>query len=154
MKNVLILIMLCISDIEAVTANELMGKWQTVTQSQDNGALIVEKENLILNSNHTFAIVIFVSLEKGDAFIKDLRIEASGIWKNRDNMLVAVVQKVEVPFAKEIYLISQESLRNFANNFKNQYENEPIRISVIKTMDANKMTTINENLRESTYTRY
>ena len=67
---------------------------------------------------------------------------------------MAVVQKVEVPFAKEIYLISQESLRNFANNFKGNFENEPICISVIKTMEANKMTTINENLRESTYTRY
>lgn len=67
---------------------------------------------------------------------------------------MAVVQKVEVPFAKEIYLISQESLRNFANNFKGNFENEPIRISVIKTMETNKMTTINENLRESTYTRY
>jgi len=145
---------LCLSYIEAVTANELMGKWESVTKSRDNGALIVEKEHLILNPNHTFSIVIFVSLEKGDAFIKDLRIEGSGIWKNRDNTLVAVVQKVEVPFAKEIYLISQESLRNFANTFKNKYQNEPIRISVIKMLDANKMTTINENLRESTYTRY
>ena len=145
---------LCLSDIQAVTANELMGKWQTVTQSRDNGALIVEKEHLILNANHTFSIVIFVSLEKGDAFIKDLRIEGSGIWKSRDNTLVAVVQKVEVPFAKEIYRISQESLRNFANNFKSKYEDEPIRISVIKTLDVKKMTTINENLRESTYTRY
>jgi len=154
MKKVFLLMVLCLFNIEAVTANELMGKWQTVTQSWDNGALIVEKEHLVLNPNYTFSIVIFVSLEKGGAFIKDLRIEGSGIWKNRDNTLVAVVQKVEVPFAKEIYLISQESLRNFANNFKGNFENEPIRISVIKTMEANKMTTINENLRESTYTRY
>ncbi len=105
---------LCLSDIQAVTENELMGKWQTVTQSRDNGALIVEKEHLILNPKHALSIDIFVSIEKGDAFIKDLRIEGSGIWKSRDNTLVAVVQKVEVPFAKEIYLISQESLRNFA----------------------------------------
>ena len=154
MKKVFLLMVLCLSDIQAVTANELMGKWQTVIQSQDNGALIVEEEHLTLNTNHTFSIVIFVSLEKGEAFIKGLRIEGSGIWKNRDNTLVAVIQKVEVPFAKEIYLISQESLRNFANSFKNKYENEPIRISVIKSFEANKMTTVNENLRESIYTRY
>ena len=154
MKKVFLLMVLCLSDIQAVTANELMGKWQTVTQSQDNGALIVEEEHLTLNANHTFSIVIFVSLEKGDAFIKGLRIEGSGIWKNRDNTLVAVIQKVEVPFAKEIYRISQESLGNFANNFKSKYVNEPIRISVIKSFEANKMTTINENSIESTYTRY
>ena len=154
MKKVLFLILLYVSNVYAVTANELMGKWQTVTQSQNNGALIVEEEHLTLNANHTFSIVIFVSLTKGEAFIKGLRIEGSGIWKNRDNTLVAVIKKVEVPFAKEIYLISQESLRNFANNFKNKYVNEPIRINIVKTLDTNKMTTVNENLRETTYTRY
>lgn len=33
MKKVFLLMVLCLFNIEAVTANELMGKWQTVTQS-------------------------------------------------------------------------------------------------------------------------
>ena len=115
--------------------------------------MTVEKEYLHLNANNTFSIQLFVSVQKEEAFIKDLRIEGSGIWKSRDNTLVIYIQKVEVPFAKEIYLISQESLRTLANNFKYKYENEPLRIIKIKSFTSTQLVTSNEALLETVYTR-
>ena len=92
-------------------------------------------------------------MQKGDAFIRDLQIKGSGIWKASNNTLVAVVKKMEVPFAKEIYRISQESLRNLAASFKNRFEKEPIRILSIKSIDQKNLITVNEALKETHYTR-
>jgi len=63
------------------------------------------------------------------------------------------MKKVEVPAAKEVYLISQQSLENLAANFQNRFNNEPIRISIIKSIDKNSLTTINEKLKETHYRR-
>jgi len=149
------LIILCILFIEVygVTPQALDGNWYAYRQSKDNGTVTVEKEYLHLNVNHTFTIQLFVSLQKEEAFIKDLRIEGSGIWKSKENTLVIYIKKVEVPFAKEIYLISQESLRNLANNFKHKYESEPLRIIEIKSLIGDKLVTSNEALIETSYTR-
>lgn len=151
--KVFMIILVVMLELSAMSPNEIVGKWQTVTYSTNNGTATTEKEYLYLNADHSFSIVILVSLQKGDAFIKDLRIEGSGIWKRRDNMLVVVVKKVEVPAAKEVYLISQRSLENLAGNFQNRFENEPIRISIIKSIDRNTLTTVNEKLRETRYIR-
>jgi len=151
--KVFILTLVFMLELSAMSPNEIVGKWQAVTHSMNNGTATTEKEYLYLNADHTFAIVILVSLQKDDAFIKDLRIEGSGIWKRRDNTLVVVVKKVEVPVAKEVYLISQQSLENLASNFQNRFENEPIRINTIKSIDKNNLTTVNEKLKETHYIR-
>ena len=153
MMKVFVLILVFMLELSAMSPNEIVGKWQAVTHSTNNGTETTEKEYLYLNADHTFSIVIFVSLKKGDAFIKDLRVEGSGIWKRRDNTLVVVMKKVEVPAAKEVYLISQQSLENLAANFQNRFNNEPIRISIIKSIDKNSLTTINEKLKETHYRR-
>jgi len=137
----------------AVTPNALLGNWYAYRESSLNGTQTIEKEYLHINGNRTFTIQLFVSVQKGDAFIKDLRIEGSGIWKSRDNTLVLYIKKVEVPFAKEIYLISQESLRNLANNFKYKYESVPLRILDIKSLSATQLVTSSEKLLETVYTR-
>ncbi len=137
----------------ALTPREMIGNWHAYRESTNNGTLTVEKEYLHLKADHTFTIQIYVSVEKGDAFIKDLRIEGSGIWKNRDDILVMYIQKVEVPFAKEIYLISQESLANLANNFKHKYENEPLRIIKIESYNDKQLNTLSEKLIKTSYTR-
>jgi hypothetical protein len=139
--------------LNAITVQELAGNWSAYRESTSNGTVTVEKEYLHLNANNTFSIQLFVSVQKEEAFIKDLRIEGSGIWKSRDNTLVIYIQKVEVPFAKEIYLISQESLRTLANNFKHKYENEPLRIIKIKSFTSSQLVTSNEALLETVYTR-
>jgi len=147
------LIILCILFVGAYATipQELVGNWYAYKQSKENGTLTVEKEYLHLNANHTFTIQLFVSLEKEEAFIKDLRIEGSGIWKSKENILVIYIKKVEVPFAKEIYLISQESLRNLANNFKHKYESEPLRIIEIKSLIDDQLITSNEALIKTSY---
>jgi len=137
----------------AVTPNALLGNWYAYRESLLNGTQTIEKEYLHINGNRTFTIQLFVSVQKGDAFIKDLRIEGSGIWKSRDNTLVLYIKKVEVPFAKEIYLISQESLRNLANNFKYKYESVPLRILDIRSLSATQLVTSSEKLLETVYTR-
>jgi len=139
--------------LNAVSTEELSGNWSAYRETTNNGAVTIEKEYLHLNANNTFSIQLFVSVEKGEAFIKDLRIEGSGIWKTRDNSLAIYIQKVEVPFAKEIYLISQESLRNLANNFKHKYESEPLKLIHIKSFTDTQLVTSNESLIETVYTR-
>ena len=153
MIKVFILILALMIELNAADKTQVMGIWKAVSQSTYKGTLTIEKEYLHLNANSTFSIVLLVSVQKGDAFIRDLQIKGSGIWKVSDNTLVAVVNKMEVPFAKEIYLISQESLRNLAANFKHRFEKEPIRILSIKSIDQKNLITVNEALKETHYTR-
>jgi len=130
-----------------------MGNWQSFTRTLNNGTETTEKEYLTLNANHTFALVILVSLKKDEAFVKDLRIEITGNWESRDNMLVYVIKTVNVPAAKEVYLISQRSLENLAANFKYKYENDTIHMGKIKYADGTNLTIIGEKLRETKYQR-
>ena len=94
-----------------------------------------------------------VSLKKDEAFVKDLRIEITGNWESRDNTLVYVIKTVNVPRAKEVYLISQKSLENLAATFKYRYENDRIHMGKIKYIDGTNFTLINEKLRETKYKR-
>ena len=151
--KVLIVLLLLMVELSAVSTNELVGRWQAMRQVTNKGTLTIEKEYLTLNANHTFKILAFVSVKKENAFIKDMRIDASGIWKVWNNTVVIVVNKVEVPNAAEIYRISQESLRNFAATFKRKYENEPIRINKIMALDQNNLRWVNEAEVVTAYTR-
>jgi hypothetical protein len=119
----------------------------------NNGTETTEKEYLTLNANHTFALVILVSLKKDEAFVKDLRIEITGNWESRDNTLVYVIKTVNVPVVKEVYLISQKSLENLAENFKYKYENDNIHMGKIKYVDSTNLTIIGEKLGETKYKR-
>jgi hypothetical protein len=151
--KVLMMILLLMVELSAVSTNELVGKWQALRQVTSNGSVTTEKEYLTLNGNHTFQILGFVSVQKGDSFIKDMRIDASGIWRVWGNTVVMVVKKVEVPNAAEIYRISQASLRNFADTFKRKYENEPILINKIMALDPNRLKWINEKDVKTEYSR-
>ena len=152
--RVFVLMLILLWDLGAVETNELLGKWNSVIKLSNNGTLTIEKEYLHLNADRSFAIVLLVSLQKGDAFVKDLQIKGSGIWKVHEDTLVAVVNTMEVPFAKEVYLISQESLRNLADNFKRRFQEEPIRILKIKSIDSNSLITVNEASKQTHYSRY
>jgi len=151
--KVFMISLLFMLELSAVSPGEVTGKWQSITQTINNGTQTIEKEYLHLNADRTFSIVILVSLQKEDAFIKDLRIEGSGIWKVWNNTLVAVVNKVKVPRAGEVYLISQASLRNLLEKFKHKFKNEPIRISTIQRIDKNSMITLNEKAKKTSYKR-
>jgi len=152
MKTLLI-VMLFLVELHAVNLNALHGKWYSIEQTTNQGTLTIEKEYLTLNANRTFSILVLVSVQKGDAFIRDLRIEGSGIWKVWQDKMVIVVKDVQVPKAGEIYLISQASLRNLAANFKSKFVNEPIRISIIQSMDNRHLTTSNEQGKITQYKR-
>lgn len=151
--KVLMMVFLLMVELSAVSTNEIAGKWQALRQVTNNGTVTTEKEYLTLNGNHTFTILGFVSVQKGDAYIKDMRIDVSGIWKVWNNTIVMVVHKVEVPNAVEVYRISQASLRNFAATFKRKYEKQPIRINKIMALDPNHLKWINEKEVVTTYTR-
>ncbi len=153
MMKVFMLIMAVMLELSAVSQNEVTGKWYTVTQTTNNGTYTTEKEYLHLNADRTFSIVVLVSLQKKEAFVKDLRIEVSGIWKVWNNIIVAVVKKVNVPSAKEVYLISQESLSNLSKTFKHKFQNEPIRIHTIHHIDKNSLITVNEKAKKTSYKR-
>ncbi len=152
MKAFIIMITLML-ELSAVSQNEIMGKWYAVSQTTNNSTLTIEKEYLHLDRDRTFSMVILVSLQKEDAFIKDLRIEGSGIWKVWNNTLVAVVNKVKVPSAGEVYLISQKSLENLSETFKRRFKNEPIRVMMIESIDKNNMIIFNEKEKKTHYKR-
>ena len=141
-------------ELSAINQNGvLVGKWQSISQSKNKGTLTIEKDYLTLNANNTFSILLLVSIQKGDAFVKDLQIKGSGIWSVHNNTLVYVIKKVDVPFAKEVYLISQQSLLQLANFFKKRLTDKPIRINTIQRMDGKHLTLINEREIVTRYTR-
>ena len=153
MKFIMI-ILLFVFELHAVNQNDIMGKWYEVSRTLNNGTETIEKEYITFNANRTFSLVLLVSLKKDQAYVKDLRIEVSGNWDSRDNILVYVIKKVNVPVAKEVYLISQRSLENLAENFKFKYENDDIHISKIQYIDKTNMSLIGEKGLERKYKRY
>lgn len=151
--KVFILILALMIELSAADKRLLTGTWKSVAKATKHGTQTIEKEYLFLKANSTFTVVLLVSVQKGDAFVRDLEIKGSGIWKVSNHTLVAVVNKMEVPFAKEIYRISKASLRKLAANFKHRFEKEPIRILTIKSIDQNNLTTVNEALKQTHYIR-
>ncbi len=151
--KILMLILLCMFELNAVNLNEISGEWRAVTHSVNLGTQTVEREFLHLNADRTFSIVLLVSISKDESFVKDLRIEASGIWKVWEDTLVAVVHKVNVPVAGEVYGVTTSSLKKIAKTFKLTFENEPIRISRIENLTTNSLTLVNEKKQKITYTR-
>ncbi|BAF71579.1 hypothetical protein [Sulfurovum sp. NBC37-1] len=141
--------------VEVYAANEamLIGQWNNVSTGVNNGTRITECEFLRFNADHTFGTVLLVTVKKGNAYMKDLRIEGTGTWKTRGNILVAVVNNIEVPVAGEVYRISQSSLENIAVTFHNRFKNDPIRILVMKQLNRQKLVTENEKKIFATYTR-
>ncbi len=153
MIKIVITLLFLLINLHAVNQNKITGNWYANTRTLNNGTETIEKEYLSLNTDNTFSLTILVSVQKGEAFIKDLRIEVSGTWDSRDNTLVYVIKKVNVPIAKEVYHISQQSLENLATNFKAKYENDNIHISKIEYMDSTNFTLVGEKLRETKYQR-
>ena len=97
--------------------------------------------------------MVLVSVEKGNAYVKDLQIKAFGSWKLYKDTLVYVVKSIDVPFAKEVYRISQPSLTELANYFKSRFEGEPIRILKVQGMTNNTLNVVNEGGVITNYTR-
>ena len=133
--------------------NTIEGNWHSTTRSVTNATQTIEKEYLKLHKNGKFNLVILVSLQKGDYFVKDLRIEISGTWRAKYKSLIYIIEKINVPVAKEVYRINQQSLRNLANNFKRMYETTKIHINKINYLNSDKMTIVNEKGREVDYVR-
>jgi len=131
----------------------LFGQWNSMTQGVNNGTKTTEKEYLKFYNNHTLDILFLVTIQKGNAFVKDLRIEGSGIWKTRGNILVVVLKEVNVPVAGEVYGISRSSLNEIAATFHNRFKDDPIRILVMKVLNQHKLVTENKRKQRVSYTR-
>ncbi|SFV90413.1 hypothetical protein MNB_SV-4-1307 [hydrothermal vent metagenome] len=133
-----------------------VGDWRTVTKAtSENHTHVTEKEFLNLKPDHTFEITILVSLKKGEHFIKDLQVKASGIWKRHITTLVVVIQKIEVPFAKEVSrTITQQSLEALADTYQARLKGNPIRINTITFLDDKKLTIVSEKGVKTSYTKF
>ena len=149
----LILFLLLVLGVNAADDAMLVGQWNSVTRGLNNGTQTTEKEYMKFNADYTFGVVFLVTVQKGNAYVKDLRIEGTGIWKTRGNILVVVVKDVEVPVAGEVYGISQTSLEQIASTFHNRFKNDPIRILVMKELGAQKLVTENKRKQIITYKR-
>jgi hypothetical protein len=139
----------------AQTKDMTTGDWRSVTRTNNNGTIVVEKESLKLRPDHTCSVTIDVSLQKGEHYIKDLQISASGIWKRYRTTLVVVIQRIDVPFAKEVSsTIDQRSLSKLAAVYKQRFETDPITINTIEFLDEKRMRILNEKGIRTTYEKY
>jgi len=156
MKTVLVLLLLVITLHAQPVRDMTVGNWQTLTMSiSENHTHVTEKESLRLRTDHTFEILILVNLKKGEHFIKDLQVKATGIWKRYNTTLVVVIEKIEVPFAKEVSrTITQRSLEALAGTYQARLKETPIRIYTITFLDHKNLTVVNEKGIKSTYTKY
>jgi len=115
----------------------LSGNWHSFNKSNNYGTVLFENETLTLNSNGTFFMLILVDVQKGDSFIKGLRIEVSGIWRECDKTLSLVLKTLNVPFASVVSGISQASLNNISQTFKNKYRVDTIFLNKIINEEKN-----------------
>jgi len=156
MRYILLLVFsICFLHAEPIR-DMTVGNWQTVTESfSENRTHVIEKESLNLKADHTFDITILVNLKKGEHFIKDLEVKASGIWKRHITTLVVVINKIEVPFAKEVSrTITQRSLEALASTYQAKLKETPIRIYTITYLDDKKLTVVNEKKVTTEYTKF
>jgi hypothetical protein len=131
----------------------IIGNWYMSSRSLNKGTEIIEKEYLNLYANHNFELLLLVSVKKGEAYIKDLRIEVSGVWEAKFGVLVYVIKSVNVPVAKEVYMISQKSLENLSASFRYRYVNSKIYINEIRFLDKSKLITFGSKSGENIYSR-
>ncbi len=131
----------------------LIGNWYASSRSFNNDTEVIEKESLHIYQNKNFNITILVSLKKDLAYVKDLRIEVNGTWENREEMLVLVIQTINVPSAKDIYMISQQSLENLAATFKEKYQNNKLYMNKILKLNENELVTEGQSGRQTHYKR-
>ena len=133
-----------------------VGNWHTVTTAtSQNHTRVTEKEFLNLKSDHTFEITILVNLKKGEHFVKDLQVKATGIWKRYITTLVVVIERIEVPFAKEVSnTITRASLESLARTYQARLRESPIRIYTITLLTKDQFTIVNEQGVKTEYTRY
>ncbi len=156
MRTLLSLFLLSFSLFAQPVHDMTVGNWQTVTKStSENRTHVTEKESLWLKADHTFEILILVNLKKGEHFIKDLQVKATGIWKRYNTTLVVVIQNIEVPFAKEVSrTITQRSRESLAATYQARLRESPIRINTITFLDHQKLTVVNEKGVKTTYTKF
>jgi len=131
----------------------LYGEWHTQNHSINRGTQTLEKEYLRFKADHTFTILFLVTVQKGAAYVKDLRIEGTGLWKTRGETLVVVVKEVKVPVAGEVYGISQASLEKMAKTFHDRFKYDPIRILHIETLTRTTLATENSDGQHIRYHR-
>lgn len=152
--KILVMVLIIIAELSAMNQNaNLVGKWLSVSQTNNKGTLTIEKEYLYLNANKTFSILLLVSVKKGSAYVKDIKIKGTGIWKVHKDTLVYVIKTVDVPSAKVVHGISQESLRQLSKYFRHRFDSQPIRILNIQSVNARSLNVIGENGVETQYTR-
>ena len=153
MFKIILILVLSIGTLQAASDTQLIGSWYSVLRTVNNGTETIEKEYLTFNANSTFKLILLVNLKKDLSFVKDLRIEVIGNWEAKGNALIYVIKSVNVPSAKEVYQISQQSLEQVAASFKYRYENDKIHVNKIMSIEAKKMSIISEKGRTTNYSR-
>ncbi len=62
--KVLLLLLFYVLQLYALEKNDIIGNWQAVTHTRNNGTLTIEKEYFTLKKDDTFSIEILVSVQK------------------------------------------------------------------------------------------
>jgi len=149
----ILLILLMTLQYAFADTGSLTGKWYTATRSLNQGTEIIEKEYLTLQPNGHLDLILLVSVKKGNAYIKDLRMEVTGKWQAQYGVLVYQINDINIPRAKAVYLISQKSLEDLAHTFKQRYVNHTMHINKIESLDEKHLVLINSRGNKTSYKR-
>jgi hypothetical protein len=152
MKKILISLLITLN-LYAVDASAIIGSWHTSATIQNKSSVTTEKELLELRANNTFDITLLVSVEAPNAYLKNLKIKASGSYKLYNDLVIVVIKRVYVPMVEDVKNISQSAVDRLAEKFKAKYSGEPILISKIQSISASQMTLLGENGASRTYSR-
>ena len=150
MKKILIILLL--SFISAHATINLSGNWYSGSKTNNNRTILSERETIYLNSNGTFNLTLLASAKNGNNYMNDLKITASGIWKERNSIVVFVLKKFYVTNPTRMNGISQQSLNNMISGFRSRYGKDMIIINTLKSTN-NGMSLTNSSGRTTYYNR-
>jgi len=124
-------------------------EWITERKFVHNGEKHLEKETLDFRAD-TFRLILNITISKGTLLVRDLRIEASGLWKMRDDILVIVMQELRFAGVGETRGINRESFRTVIRELRGNYLTDPIRLyRVLKLTDSSFVIHGEENVEKS-----
>lgn len=120
-------------EVQAADSSTLLGTWKTHRAFAANGERHEETEILRFNPG-SFRMQLFTTIRKGPFLVKNLRIEATGIWKRRDRILVLMLQQIRFTGVDETRGINQASFNTLVRQLRGRYLSDPIRILSIQAL--------------------
>ena len=121
------------AELQAAGTPTLLGTWKSQRTFAMNGERHEETESLRFNPG-SFRMQFVTTIRKGPFLIKNLRIDATGIWKRRDRILVLMFQQIRFAGVDETRGINRASFDTLVRQLRSRYLSDPIRIFSLQAL--------------------